>query len=98
MKRRKMKSSKRGKNISKIEIQNISKVGIWLFIKGKEYFLSHERYPWFEEAKIVDITNVQLLHGGHLHWPDLDVDLELDSLEYPERYPLVDKKVKCHKH
>jgi hypothetical protein len=24
----------------------------------------------------------------HLYWPDLDVDLSLDSIEHPERYPL----------
>jgi hypothetical protein len=24
-----------------------------------------------------------------LHWPDLDVDLHVDSIEHPERYPLV---------
>lgn len=23
----------------------------------------------------------------HLHWPELDVDLSLDSIEHPERYP-----------
>jgi hypothetical protein len=24
----------------------------------------------------------------HLHWPDLDVDLSVNSIEHPERYPL----------
>ncbi|WP_420886735.1 DUF2442 domain-containing protein [Candidatus Kuenenia stuttgartensis] len=28
---------------------------------------------------------------SHLHWPDLDIDLEIDSLENPEKYPLVYK-------
>jgi hypothetical protein len=23
----------------------------------------------------------------HLYWPDLDVDLSVDSIEHPERYP-----------
>jgi len=32
-----------------------------------------------------------LLHGFHLYWPDLDVDLEIDNLENPEKYPLKDK-------
>jgi hypothetical protein len=32
---------------------------------------------------------VQLLHKNHLYWPDLDVDLDIDSLEHPEDYPLV---------
>lgn len=30
-----------------------------------------------------------LISESHLHWPDLDVDLELDSLSDLERYPLV---------
>jgi len=29
-----------------------------------------------------------LLHGYHLYWPELDVDLEIDNLENPEKYPL----------
>jgi len=84
-----MKSSRLGKNISEIEIQNISAHGIWLFVKGKEYFLPHNEYPWFKEAKISEIYNVELHHGMHLHWPDLDVDLELESLIHPEMYPLI---------
>jgi hypothetical protein len=26
-----------------------------------------------------------------LYWPDLDVDLEIDNLENPEKYPLKSK-------
>jgi hypothetical protein len=26
-----------------------------------------------------------------LYWPDLDIDLALDSIQHPERYPLVSK-------
>jgi hypothetical protein len=26
-----------------------------------------------------------------LYWPDLDVDLHIDSIEDPERYPVVSK-------
>jgi len=41
------------------------------------------------EAKISDIYNVELLHGIHLRWPALDVDLNLGALENPEKYPLI---------
>jgi hypothetical protein len=27
-----------------------------------------------------------------IEWPDLDIDLEIDSLRHPERYPLVIKR------
>ncbi|WP_347273374.1 DUF2442 domain-containing protein [Candidatus Kuenenia sp.] len=78
----------------KAEIVNISSFGIWLYTDGKEYFLPYEKYPWFQDAKIREIQNVQLIHGSHLHWPDLDIDLETDSLENPEKYPLVYKPSK----
>jgi len=38
------------------------------------------------------IQNVKLLHGFHLYWPKLDVDLEIDNLENPEKYPLKSKR------
>ena len=88
-----MKSARRGKRTSDVEVQNISRNGIWLLVRGKEYFLPHKQYPWFERARIADIYKVKLLHGFHLHWPELDVDLEIDSLIHPEKYPLVSKKV-----
>jgi hypothetical protein len=40
------------------------------------------------------IQNVQLLHSYHLYWPDLDVDLEIDNLENPQKYPLKSRATK----
>ena len=93
-----MKSFVRGKNTLEVEIQDISKNGVWLYAKGKEYFLSYKIYPWFEDAKVSEIYHVQFLHGNHLYWPDLDVDLELESLEHPEKYPLIYKQVQNRVH
>ena len=83
-----MKSSNIGANASRPEILNISKDGIWLYAKRKEYFLPYENFPWFKDAKISDIYHVQASHRHHLYWPNLDVDLDLDSLENPDKYPL----------
>jgi len=85
-----VKSLKNGKNIS-VSVENISTFGIWIFVKGKEYFLDFSAYPYFRDQTIKSIQNVKLLHGFHLYWPDLDVDLEIDNLENPEKYPLKDK-------
>ncbi|MEJ2704643.1 MAG: DUF2442 domain-containing protein [Sedimentisphaerales bacterium] len=82
-----MKSSKRGKNTS-VSVENITPFGIWLFVKGKEYFLNYKDYPYFQEQMLSAIQDVQLLHGYHLYWPRLDVGLEIDNLENPEKYPL----------
>ena len=83
-----MKSAKRGKSISNVEVQNISQFGVWLFVGGKEYFLNYDEYPWFKKANVSAILNVRLVNANHLEWPDLDVELELESLEQPEKYPL----------
>jgi hypothetical protein len=82
-----MKSLKNGKNIS-VSIENITPSGIWLYVKGKEYFLSYENYPYFKDQTVRSIQNVKLLHGFHLSWPALDIDLEIDNLDNPEKYPL----------
>jgi hypothetical protein len=74
---------------SDVEVTNIDKHGLWLLVKGGEYFLPYEEYPWFQEATVGDIVDVQLLHEDHLHWPSLDVDLSIESLRNPEAYPLV---------
>ncbi|OHE60355.1 MAG: hypothetical protein A2Z47_12685 [Thermodesulfovibrio sp. RBG_19FT_COMBO_42_12] len=82
-----MKSLKHGKDIS-VSVENITPFGIWLYVKEKEHFLSYKDYPYFKNQTLSSIQNVQLLHGYHLYWPDLDVDLEIDNLENPEKYPL----------
>ncbi len=83
-----MKSKTRGKNTSDVEVSNISPHGFWLYVKGNEYFLPYDEYPWFKEAKVKQILNVKLLHGFHLYWPDLDVDLEIECLVDTQNYPL----------
>ena len=83
-----MKSLQRGRSISKVEIQGVSNHGIWLYVEGAEYFLPYSAYPWFLNATIEQIYNVELLFGFHLRWPELDIDLELDALKHPEKYPL----------
>ena len=86
------KSKKRGKNISELaEVANISKHGFWLIIGDKEFFLEFKHYPWFRQATIDQICELQFFHGKHLHWPTLDIDIDLDSLQHPESYPLVYK-------
>jgi len=74
---------------SPVEVGNIDRFGFWLLIADKEYFLPYTDFPWFRAARVEQILNVELLHGEHLHWPDLDVDLSLDSLAQPEAFPLI---------
>lgn len=86
-----MKSSTLGTNTSAVEVTHISAHGVWLMVKGHEHFLSYEDFPWFKDAKLGDILDVNLLHETHLHWPKLDVDLSLKSIQDPGSYPLMAK-------
>jgi len=85
-----MKSLKNGKNIS-VSVENVTSFGIWMLVKDKEYFLDYDNYPYFKNKSINSIKNVELLHSFHIYWPELDVDLDVDSLENPEKYPLKSK-------
>src|SRR5438067_13205411 len=87
-----MKSARHGPATSDVEVTNVSKHGFWLLIEEREVFLSFEAFPWFKEVSIGKILNVQLLHGRHLYWPDLDVDLAVDSIDHPELFPLVSRR------
>lgn len=84
-----MKNSKAlGKNISEIEVTNISTHGIWLLTGEKELFLPYDEFPWFRDVPISKILNVEQPAPGHFYWPELDVDLGIESIEHPERFPL----------
>ena len=86
-----MKSETPGAGTLEAEVTHISKHGLWLLIGEKESFLPFESFPWFKDATVSAIQNVKLLNEHHLHWPDLDVDLAVESIEHPERFPLVAK-------
>jgi hypothetical protein len=84
-----MRSAQLGDSTSAVEVQAITPRGVWLVVRDREYFLGHEEFPWFRVATVADVCRVHLEHGHVLHWPALDVDLELDSLTEPEAWPLV---------
>jgi len=83
-----MNSQPLGKNTSEIEVTNISTHGLWLFVAGEEFFLSYDDFPWFKNATINNILNVEQLSTNHFYWPNLDVDLGIEMIRNPENYPL----------
>jgi hypothetical protein len=78
-----------GRSTSPAEVTNVSIHGFWLLIGDGELFVPFQHFPWFRDASIRAITNVQLPSPHHLYWPDLDVDLAVESIEHSEKYPLV---------
>lgn len=84
-----MKSAPRGKSTSKAEVTNVSAHGFWILIGDREMLVPFDQFPWFRDAPIGRILNVELPQPHHLYWPDLDIDLAVESIEHPELYPLV---------
>ena len=83
-----MSSEPPGPGTSGLEVTGVSAHGVRLLVDGRELFLSHGDFPWFRNAPVAGILNVEQPSPGHFHWPDLDVDLGIEAMEHPERYPL----------
>ena len=77
-----------GAATSTAEVTNISQHGFWMLVDGRELFLAFDEFPWFKQASVEAIVRLERPSPEHFYWPDLDVDLVLDSIEHPERYPL----------
>ena len=70
----------------------INREGIMISLEGNNYFLSYNRVPWMKDATINEVLDVRMSGNNAIEWPKLDVDLEVESLRHPERYPLLIKR------
>ena len=84
-----MRSDALGKPTSAVEVTNISTHGFWLLLADRELFVPFARFPWFKYAPVGAVLKVELPSPRHLYWPDLDIDLAVESIEHPERFPLI---------
>lgn len=75
-----------------VSVLMINAQGMMLSVLGQDYFISYNRVPWLRNARISSALNVRMAGSNAIEWPELDVDLEIESLKHPERYPLVIKQ------
>jgi len=87
-----MKSVTLGTTTSVVEITHISTHGIWLLLDDEELFMSYEHFPWFKNATIANIVKLERPTPNHLYWPLLDIDLAVESIKHPSKFPLVSSK------
>ncbi len=85
------KSGGHGSSTSVAEVTNVSRHGFWLILDDRERFLPFDTFPWFRDATIAELLDVRLVGHDHLHWPSLDVELTVDSIDRPGDYPLVSR-------
>ncbi|BAZ93027.1 uncharacterized protein FOKN1_0625 [Thiohalobacter thiocyanaticus] len=84
-----MSSRPLGTNTSGVEVTNVSPHGFWLLVEGRELYLPFGQFPWFRDASIAALGRIEQPKRNHFHWPELDVDLTLEMIESPEKYPNV---------
>ena len=71
------------------EVTNVSTHCFWLFLGDEELAVPFIEFPWFKKATIEQLSEVQRPTADHLYWPQLDVDLSIESIRKPESFPLV---------
>ncbi|MGR8981816.1 MAG: DUF2442 domain-containing protein [Gammaproteobacteria bacterium] len=88
-----MNSLAHGNSISAVEITHISSNGIWMLAHQEELFMCYDGFPWFKDQKIKAILDVEGPSPGHFYWPSIDVDLTLEIIRHPERFPMRAKTI-----
>lgn len=89
-----MKSAALGKRTSAAEVTNISSHGFWLLVADEELFVPFKEFSWFKDASVSEILKVEWPKPQHLYWPDLDVDVAVESIRHPEKFPLISKELR----
>lgn len=84
-----MKSAALGNSTLGPEVTNVSQHGFWLLLGQEELFLPFDQFPWFRDAPIGKLVRVEQPSAQHVYWPELDIDLSVESIRHPERFPLV---------
>lgn len=82
-------TSKSNISSTSVDVLMINDRGVMLSVQGQDYFLSYNRVPWMRDATINEVLEVQMSGKNAIEWPKLDIDLEVESLKHPERYPLL---------
>ena len=73
------------------EVTHVSKHGFWLLLDREEFLVPFAEFPWFKRATIEQLMHVEWPSQNHLYWPELDIDLSVESIRHPEVFPLVAK-------
>jgi len=81
------------------EVMHVSSHGFWVFLdaQNRELFLPFREFPWFADASIRELSVIEVERGHILRWSELDVDLDVDRIDHPERYPLVARTERSRK-
>ncbi len=78
-----------GSAIFPAEVSGVTRHGIWLLLGEEELLLPLAEFPWFRSASVAELFHVERPQAHHLYWPELDIDLAVESIRHPENFPLL---------
>jgi hypothetical protein len=84
-----MQSPPPGNHTSAVAVSNVSRNGSWLMHDDEELFVPLGEIPWCRDATIEQVCEAKWPSPRHRYWPKLDVDLAVDSIREPQKFPLV---------
>lgn len=73
------------------EVTHVSKHCFWLLLGDEELAVPFADFPWFKKATIEQLSDVERPTEDHLYWPQIDIDLSVQSLRDPSSFPLLSK-------
>jgi hypothetical protein len=77
-----------GRPIAAPKFAELTEAGFWLVLDECRILVDFREFPWFRGRSREELQNVERPFADELRWPELDVDLAVDSLLHPKRYPL----------
>lgn len=78
-------------NNTSVKVLTITANGILLSIPDGDFFLNYNDFPWFKNASVNDVFDVEMEGDSAVRWDKLNVDLEIESILHPEKYPVTMK-------
>jgi hypothetical protein len=73
------------------EVTNVSTHCFWDLLGDEELAVPFTDFTWFKRATIEQLSDVQRPTANHLYWPQLDIDLSVESIRSPENFPRVSR-------
>jgi len=68
---------------------HISSHSVWLLTDQEELFMSYQDFPWFKNQPVNAIIEVEEVSQGHFYWSKIDIDLTVEMIKNPAKFPLV---------
>ena len=69
------------------EVTHVSRHCFWLLLGDEELAVPFTEFPWFKQATIEQLSDVERPTENHLRWPQLDIDLSVESIRQPDAFP-----------